>query len=197
MAKKKLLLHVCCAPCAVYVFSVLEKEYDVTGFFYNPNIQPFKEFDFRKKELEKVAKIRNWNIIYLDHRMPEWFQRIKGFEKEPEKGKRCSLCFHMRLEEAFKYARDNGFDMVTSTLSISPYKVTRQINEEGNRLAETFGVEFLPENFKKQDGYRKGRAMAKELGINQQNYCGCTYSKVEQILKVREREKEREQERER
>ncbi len=188
--KKKLLLHVCCAPCAVYVFSLLEKEYDVTGFFYNPNIHPFEEFEFRRIELEKVAKLKNWKIVYRDHAMKEWFPHMKGLEKEPEKGKRCSICFYLRLEEAFIYAKEHGHEIVTSTLSISPYKVTRQINEEGNKLAAQYGIEFLPENFKSKNGYNIGRQMARELGIQQQDFCGCAYSKAEKMEKMKKKNKQ-------
>lgn len=172
----------CCAPCAVYVVSKLETDYDVTGFFYNPNIHPVAEFQFREKELRRVASLKNWRVVYKGHDMLRWFGMVKGLEKESEKGKRCSVCFRMRLEEAFRYARDNFFDAVTSTLSISPYKVTRQINEEGQRLAEIYGVEFLPENFKKQNGFNIGKKMAMALDIEHQVYCGCVYSKVEKKL---------------
>lgn len=187
MHKKKLLLHICCGPCSVYVFEKLEKEYNVTGFFYNPNIHPAGEYEFRKKELERVAKLKKWKIVYTDHDMENWFQHVKGYEKEPEKGKRCSICFYMRLEKAFEYAAANHFDVVTSTLSISPYKVTKQINAEGEKLARTHGIEFLPENFKKQNGFNIGKKMAMELDIKHQDYCGCTYSKVEKKLKMRGR----------
>ncbi|MCP4156121.1 MAG: epoxyqueuosine reductase QueH [bacterium] len=182
--KKKLLLHVCCAPCAVYVFTLLEEHYDVTGFFYNPNIQPLSEYQFRKEELERLASLKNWNIITENnYDMKKWFSMVEGLEHEPEKGRRCSICFNMRLEESFQYAAANGFDVVTSTLSISPYKVTRQINEEGEKLAATYGVEFLPENFKKKNGYNIGKKMARDLEIKQQNYCGCVYSKIEKEMK--------------
>jgi len=188
MSKKKLLLHICCGSCAVYVFEKLKKEYQVTGFFYNPNIQPLKEYESRKKELERAANIKNWDVVYNEYDMKDWFQQVKGYEKEPEKGKRCSICFHMRLKKTFENAKRNGFDIVASTLSISPYKVTKQINTEGEKLAETFGIEFLPENFKKQNGYIIGRKMAQELGVRHQNYCGCVFSKVEKRLKELKRE---------
>ncbi|MCP4221430.1 MAG: epoxyqueuosine reductase QueH [bacterium] len=188
--KKKLLLHICCAPCAVYVLSLLDKKYDVTGFFYNPNIQPYGEYLFRQKELETLAGLQNREIIYTAHDMLEWFEKVKGLEKEPEKGKRCSICFSMRFEKAFLYAKEHNFDMVASTLSISRYKVTGQINTEGQKLAAIHGVEFLAENFKKQDGYNKGKKMAADLGIVSQDYCGCVFSKVEKKLRERKRAKQ-------
>ncbi|UCH92410.1 MAG: epoxyqueuosine reductase QueH [Candidatus Aminicenantes bacterium] len=181
--KKRLLLHVCCAPCAVYVYQKLSEDYDVTCFFYNPNIQPAREYQSRKKELERIASMNQWDVLYGDYDLNRWFQQVKGHEKDPERGERCSICFHMRLEKAFEYARTKGFDTVASTLSISPYKVTRQINAQGEKLSRTFDIEFLPENFKKQNGYHIGKKMAVEMGIKHQVYCGCLYSKAEKKRK--------------
>lgn len=185
--KKKMLLHMCCAPCAVYVVEQLRADYDVTGFFYNPNIQPKKEYDFRVVEVQKIAERLGWDVIVGDYDMKEWFAAVKGLEHEPERGKRCSVCFRMRLRKTFELARDRGFDIVTSTLSISPYKATKQINAEGEALSKEFGIEFLPENFKKQNGFNIGKKMAMDLGIQHQNYCGCVFSKVEKILRERQK----------
>lgn len=178
---KKILLHICCAPCALYVFEKLRNEYDVTGFFYNPNIHPQKEYEFRKDELKRIAEIYNWNIVYADYDMKDWFSFIKGYEKEPEKGKRCSLCYNFRLQKTFNYASKKGFGIVTSTLSISPHKNTDQINTEGFKLSEKYGIEFLGESFKKKNGYNIGREMGKKVNVKRQDYCGCSYSKVERI----------------
>ena len=183
--RKKMLLHMCCAPCAVYVVEQLREEYDVAGFFYNPNIQPRKEYDFRVAEVRKIAERLGWDVIVGDYDMMEWFAAVKGLEHEPERGKRCSVCFRMRLRKTFELARERGFDIVTSTLSISPYKATKQINAEGEALSREFGIEFLPENFKKRNGFTIGKKMAMEMGIQHQNYCGCVYSKVEKILRER------------
>jgi len=182
---KKILLHSCCASCTVYVHHILTKNYEVTCFFYNPNIHPSKEYESRKEEMKRIAALKNWRVIYGEYEMKEWFQLIRGHEKDPERGPRCSLCFHMRLEKTFTKARELGFDCVTSTLSISPYKVTRQINEEGEKLSRIYGIEFLPENFKKQNGYQVAKKMTMDLDIIHQNYCGCTYSKVERTLKIK------------
>ncbi len=180
----------CCAPCAVYVVQKLQETYEVAGFFYNPNIHPQREYEFRKGEVEKIARKLGWAVFYGDYDMKEWFLLVKGLEIEPERGRRCPLCFHMRLRKTFELASREGFGAVASTLSISPYKVTRQINAEGLKLAEAFGIRFLPENFKKQDGCRIGRRMALDLGIRHQNYCGCAYSKAERILREAGRKKE-------
>jgi predicted adenine nucleotide alpha hydrolase (AANH) superfamily ATPase len=183
--KKKLLLHICCAPCGVYVFEELRRQYEVTGFFSNPNIHPRKEYEFRKEELEKIAGNHGWEIIYGDYTPREWFTTIKGTEKEPERGKRCSLCFYLRLKKTFELAKERGFDIVASTLSISPHKVTSQINEQGIKLSREYRIEFLPKNFKKKNGYQIAREMANEQGIKHQDYCGCVFSRVEKILKTR------------
>ena len=183
--KRKLLLHICCAPCAVYVFEKLNREFDVTGFFYNPNIHPREEYEFRKAEISKISRRHHWKTLYGKYDMNDWFQCIKGHEKQPERGSRCPICFRMRLKKTFDQARKDGHDIVATTLSISPYKVTRQINNEGIRLSREFGIEFLAENFKKQDGFNICRKMAHEQGIKHQDYCGCVYSRVEKILKTR------------
>ena len=177
--KKKLLLHVCCAPCVVYVVRKLSREYDVTCFFYNPNIHPAREYRFRKKELERVAALEQWKVVYEDYDIKDWFRQVKGHERDPERGERCSICFRQRLAKTFAYAKANGFALVASTLSISPYKVTSQINIQGEKLSREFGIEFLPESFKKQDGFNIGKKMALALGIKHQDYCGCVYSKLE------------------
>jgi predicted adenine nucleotide alpha hydrolase (AANH) superfamily ATPase len=183
--KKKLLLHICCAPCGLYVFEKLSREYRVTGFFYNPNIHPRREYQFRQRELERIARIHNWDIIYGNYEMKEWFSLVRGLEKEPERGRRCSICFYMRLKKTFQLAQEREFDVVASTLSISPHKVTAQINREGLNLSREFGIPFLPENFKGNNGYPQARRMSREQGIQHQNYCGCVYSRVERILHLR------------
>ena len=129
--KQKLLLHVCCGPCSLYVLQKLQADFAVSGFFYNPNIQPFREYEFRRLELAKIAEKFAWPMVYAAYDMREWFAAIRGLEREPERGRRCPVCFRFRLEKAFLYAREHGFDVVASTLSISPYKVTAQINEQG------------------------------------------------------------------
>lgn len=182
---KKLLLHICCAPCSVYVIEKLRVEYDVTGFFYNPNIHPEKEYNFRVEETGKVAEKLKWKVIIAEYDLKNWFTRVKGHEKDPERGERCSICFNMRFEKAFEYAKNNGFDIVASTLSISPYKVTDQINREGFRLSKKYGIDFLPENFKKKDGFKTGKIMSQNLGIIHQDYCGCVFSRQDRFRRTK------------
>lgn len=183
--KKKLLLHVCCGPCSPHVLQTLRDDFLVSGFFYNPNIQPFREYEFRRLEVARLAEKLEWQVVYAPYEMMEWFAAVRGLEREPERGRRCLLCFRLRLEKAFHHAREHGFDAVASTLSISPYKVTAQINEQGLALAREYGVEFLAENFKKHDGWRAACQQAAALGVQHQNYCGCVFSKAERLLRLR------------
>lgn len=183
--KKKLLLHMCCAPCAVYVIELLKPEYEVTGFFSNSNIHPEEEYRFREEEIGRLADIKDIELYCDEYNCAEWYEAVKGLENEPEKGKRCSVCFAFRFRKAFEYAAANGFDTVASTLSISPYKSTAQINLEGEKLAEEFGIGFLGENFKSGNGFIKGRDMSRELGMYHQNYCGCSFSLEERNRRVK------------
>lgn len=183
--KKKLLLHICCGPCSLHVMQKLQADFEVSGFFYNPNIQPFREFEFRRLELAKIAEKLAWPMVWAAHDMREWFAAVRGLEREPERGERCSVCFRRRLEKTFAYAGEHGFDCVATTLSISPYKVTAQINSQGLALAQKYGIAFLPENFKKNNGFLLACRQAEALGVKHQDYCGCVYSKVERLLHLR------------
>ncbi|MDD8011957.1 MAG: epoxyqueuosine reductase QueH [Acidobacteriota bacterium] len=183
--KKKLLLHVCCGPCSPHVLQQLRADFAVGGYFYNPNIQPFREYEFRRQEVARLAEMLDWPMAFGPYDMREWFAAVRGFEREPERGRRCPLCFRYRLEQTFRHAREQGFDVVASTLSISPYKVTAQINEQGALLAKKYGIAFLAENFKRNDGYGAARRQAAVLGIKHQDYCGCVFSKAEKLLRLR------------
>jgi len=183
--KPKLLLHVCCAPCSLYVLQKLAADFAVSGFFYNPNIQPFREFEFRRRELAKISENFAWPMIWAEYDMREWFAAVRGLEREPERGRRCLVCFHFRLEKTFRYARDHGFAWVASTLSISPHKVTAQINSQGLALSQKYGVAFLAENFKKKNGFLISCRQAEALGVKHQDYCGCVFSKAQRLLRLR------------
>ena len=164
----------------------MKKEYDVTGFFYNPNIHPKKEYMFRLEEAKKISEKLNWKMIYGEYDLKRWFEVTKDHGSDPERGERCTICFNMRFDRAFKFAVENDFEYVASTLSISPYKVTDQINREGVKLGAMYGVEFLQENFKKKNGYNIGRNMSRALGIVHQDYCGCVYSRRDRRRKTGE-----------
>ncbi len=183
--RKKLLLHICCGPCSLYVWRKLQADFEVSGFFYNPNIQPFAEHEFRRLELVKITEKFAWPVVYAPYDLRDWFAAVRGLEREAERGARCPVCFQFRLEKVFQHAREHGFGTVASTLSISPSKLTAQINEQGEALAEKYGVAFLPENFKKKDGFLISRKEGRALGVRPQDYCGCVYSKVERMLSRR------------
>ncbi len=170
---KKILVHTCCAPCAAYCFEKLSSEgYEVTGFFYNPNIHPESEYEKRKAELSKL----DYNIIILDESPQVWHEAVKGFEREPEGGGRCGICFDLRLDKTAVYAKENGFDFFTTVLTVSPHKNSAVINQIGKELEKKHKIEFLEENFKKREGFRRTMEFSKEHGFYKQNYCGCVYS---------------------
>lgn len=183
--KPRLLLHICCATCSLPVMQKLQADFAVSGFFYNPNIQPSREFEFRRLELAKIAEKSAWPIVWPAHDMPEWFAAVRGLEREPERGGRCLVCFRFRLEKTFRHASEHGFAWVASTLSISPHKVTAQINGQGTALAQKYGIAFLAENFKKNNGFLAACRQAEALGVKHQDYCGCVYSKAERLLRLR------------
>ena len=173
----KMLLHVCCAGCSPYVIDLLQQEYDVTCLFYNPNIHPEGEYQLRISEVRKLANEHDIVLLNGTYDADEWFARAQGLEHEPEGGRRCEMCFRMRLERTAQFACENDFDTFTTTLTISPHKNADTINSIGNEMAEKYGVHFKESNFKKKDGFKKTTALCKELGLYRQDYCGCVYSK--------------------
>ena len=150
--------------------------FDVTLFYHNPNIHPQEEYLKRLEELRKYAEKYDLKLIETDYEPEVWHNYIKGYEKEPEGGKRCFLCYKLRLETTAKYAAENGFDYFTSTLSISPHKNAAKINEIGKELAEKHKLNFIEADFKKQDGFKKACELSRKEGFYRQEYCGCAYS---------------------
>ena len=194
--KKRLLLHCCCAPCSSATLERLQAEYDVDIYYYNPNIQPEEEFRRRAGEEERfVAEFRpdgGVKVIVAEYE-PERFEEIaRGRESLPERGERCYLCYEMRMRRTAEYAREKGYDLFTTSLSISPYKNAGWINEIGARLAQETGVGFLHSDFKKQNGYARSIALSKEYGLYRQDYCGCRFSRAERDRKVAARRAEEE-----
>jgi epoxyqueuosine reductase len=176
---KRLLLHICCAPCALVPLERLRPGYDVSGFFYNPNIHPAAEYRFRTTELQTVSGKLDQPVIWGEYDFRSWFNRIRGLEGEPERGRRCDLCFRMRLERTFVQARDDRFEVVTTTLTSGSQKEAARINRIGNELAARFKIDFLAADFKKRGGVELTRRRVRELGVRVQNYCGCVYSLVD------------------
>lgn len=174
--KPKILLHSCCAGCTAYVSKLLEKEYAVTSYFFNPNIQPFSEYEKRCAELKKYCQKIETPFIEADYEMDKWQELIEGFESEPEKGERCLICYAMRLEKTAEFAREHGYDYFATTLSVSPHKLADRINQFGNKITRMYGVKFHEADFKKNDGYKQACAISRAENFYRQNYCGCVYS---------------------
>jgi len=154
----------------------MEKELQPTLFFYNPNIHPKSEYEKRIEEIKKWAELKGFELIVADYDVESWMELMRGLENEPEGGERCLKCYEMRLKKVAKYAKENGVELVTTTLTISPHKKAEVINRIGQEVCEKFGVKYWDSNFKKQDGYKKSCELSEELGFYRQNYCGCVYS---------------------
>ena len=150
--KKKLLLHSCCGPCSSYVISYLTNYFDITILYYNPNIYPYDEYLKRKEEqiklIKEIDKSNNVDILDCDYDNENYEELIKGLEKEPERGKRCYVCYRMRMEKTASTAKDNGYDYFCTTLSVSPYKNALWINEIGRELEDKYKVKWLYSDFK-------------------------------------------------
>ncbi|MFA6526602.1 MAG: epoxyqueuosine reductase QueH [Candidatus Buchananbacteria bacterium] len=174
--KPKLLFHVCCAPCSGLLSRELAQRFDITVYFDNPNIWPEEEFLKRAEEAEKYFKSQRINFIITEWDHAEWNKLAKGLEHEPEKGKRCKLCYDYRLKHAAEFAAQNGFDYFTTSLLISPWKDDRALRNLGLAQAKKYGIKFLADDFQADGGYDKSRIFAKEQGFYRQKYCGCEYS---------------------
>ena len=175
--KKKLLLHCCCAPCSSYSFLFLKDKFDITAFYYNPNIMPKEEHDKRLAELKRLIKEMNLDINVIEEYDNSFLEAIKGLEDEPERGSRCTVCYELRLRKCANVAKNLGFDLFSTTLSISPYKDAKRLNEIGYKLEGEIGVEYLYLDLKKNDGYKKSIELSKKYNLYRQNYCGCIFSK--------------------
>lgn len=185
--KPTLLLHACCAPCSSYVIEYLNKYFDITIYYYNPNIYPETEYMKRMNELKKFLKETRYNIKFIeeDYIPDEYYKNIKGLEKLGERSERCYNCYKLRMEKACKFAKNNNFDYFTTTLSISPYKNSVWINEIGEKLSNKYNIKYLYSDFKKKNGYKRSLELSKEYNLYRQDYCGCVYS-LEERRKVNE-----------
>lgn len=190
----KLLLHSCCAPCSSYVLEYLSQFFDITVFYYNPNIAPPSEFDFRSKEQQRlIGELpQKHPIHYIEGKYDSdvFYAMAKGLEQAPEGGERCKKCFEMRLGESAKMAKDGDFDYFTTTLSISPHKNAQLLNEIGELLAQDFGVAYLHSDFKKKNGYRRSCELSNIYDMYRQDYCGCIFSKMETEARLKTKETE-------
>ena len=176
--ESRILLHSCCAPCEGEVLeTLLYSDIQPTVFFYNPNIHPQEEYEIRKEENIRFCEKLGFNFIDADYDKDNWFDRIKGQEDEPERGARCTTCFDMRFEVTAQYAKENGFDLISSTLGISRWKDMKQINGCGARATSTYQeVSYWDFNWRKQGGSSRMLELSKREEFYQQEYCGCVYS---------------------
>jgi len=185
-SKPSLLLHCCCSPCASYVLECLVQDYKTTLLFYNPNIEPREEYDKRRDEIYRLLE-----IIALDKRVGNslptfevklleceydntvFESAVLSLRNEPEGGKRCRVCFELRLEETARRARAGEYDIFATTLSVGPHKDAELINEIGRKISDELGVEYLSSNFKTNDGFKRSVELSKKYGLYRQRYCGC------------------------
>jgi predicted adenine nucleotide alpha hydrolase (AANH) superfamily ATPase len=169
---KRVLLHTCCGPCATYCIEKLQPDYSVVLYYANSNIDTEMEFNRRSADAERLAGHYRISLIVDPYDHAAWLRAIAGYEAEPEKGNRCGLCFGFNLERAALYAEAHGFDGFTTTLTVSPHKVSRQIFA----AAEPFAG-FLPFDFKKGGGFQRSLELAQRYGLYRQDYCGCEFSR--------------------
>jgi len=175
--KKKLLLHTCCAPCSPHVIELLKGEFEITAYFYNPNIHPLEEYKRRLEEMEQFCNKIGVELIIGSYDVDHWFHITQGMEAEKERGKRCEFCFQMRLGKAAHIAQRNKFQHFTTTLTVSPHKNAMVINQIGRELQRKYPVTFYEADFKKHDGFKNSCELGKKHDFYRQNYCGCVYSK--------------------
>lgn len=178
-----LLLHACCAPCSSYCLENLSQYFSITVLFYNPNISPETEYNKRVDEIRRLIDglpVNNKVSLIEGRYLPsEFYNSVKGLEKEPEGGKRCHVCYELRLREAAITAKELGFDYFTTTLSISPLKDAEKLNEIGKKLSDEYGVAYLYSDFKKKNGYKRSIELSREYKLYRQNFCGCVFSRRE------------------
>ena len=176
-----LLIHACCAPCSSYVIEYLSEYFHINILYYNPNITNPEEYNYRLSEEERLINelpVKNpVKLIKGEYNPKAFIEAVKGLENEPEGGKRCEKCFELRLSEAAKKCKEIGADYFLTTLTISPLKNAEKINEIGNRIADEYGVKYLPSDFKKKNGYKRSIELSEEYNLYRQNYCGCVFSR--------------------
>lgn len=177
----RVLLHSCCAPCSSYVIEYLSRYFYLTILYYNPNISPIDEYEKRKQEqirlIHEMPVGYHVDMVDCDYDNDLYENAIHGLELEPERGNRCTVCFRLRLEKTAQLAKKNHYDYFGTTLTVSPYKNAKLINEIGLELQSKYDILFLIADFKKQNGYKRSIELSKEYHLYRQNYCGCKYSK--------------------
>lgn len=176
-----LLLHSCCAPCSSYVLEYLSQYFQITLYYYNPNIAPESEYHTRvleqKRLIREMPAVHPVRFLEGQYEPERFYEAARGLEEVPEGGERCFRCYELRLREAARTASEQGCDYFTTTLSISPLKNAVKLNEIGEWLGEEFKIAYLPSDFKKKEGYKRSIELSREYGLYRQDYCGCIYSR--------------------
>jgi predicted adenine nucleotide alpha hydrolase (AANH) superfamily ATPase len=176
-----LLLHACCAPCSSAVLERLANHFQVTILYYNPNINDKDEYNKRVDELKKLLELVSAkyqiSLIEGDYHPEEWLEKVRGLENEPERGKRCYVCYEMRLEETAKIAQEKNYPYFCTTLTLSPHKNATWLNEIGEALQNQYETTYLYSDFKKKGGYQRSIELSRRYDLYRQDYCGCIYSK--------------------
>lgn len=174
---ERLLLHSCCGPCSTRCLEALADTFRVTVLYYNPNITDGPEYAKRKSEqLRLLRETGQADFLDCDYLPQEFFDTVQGLEAEREGGARCYRCYALRIGKTARTAKENGYGWFCSTLSVSPHKNAAWLNQLGERYAAEYGVRWLPNDFKKQNGYLRSVELAKQHGLYRQNYCGCIFS---------------------
>lgn len=175
--KPRLLLHACCAPCASACIERINDYFDLTVFFYNPNMDSLKEYEKRAEETKRLCDAFGVNCVVCERDEKSFYSAVKGFEDCLEGGARCEICFRLRLSKTAEYAAMNGYDYFATTLTLSPLKNAELLNEIGEESGKKSGVSYLVSDFKKKGGYLRSIELSREYGLYRQNYCGCVFSK--------------------
>lgn len=183
----RLFLHSCCAPCSSYTLEYLSEYFEITVFYFNPNISPQEEFEKRFSEQERLISLlpakNRITLVKGEYNHSDFLEIARGLEDVKEGGERCFRCYRQRLEKTAQLAAEQGYDYFCTTLSISPLKNSQKINEIGFEVGEKYGVKWLPSDFKKREGYKRSIELSREYDLYRQNFCGCIFSKREAELK--------------
>lgn len=177
----RLFLHSCCAPCSSYTLEYLSNYFDITVYYFNPNISPKEEFDKRfaeqKRLIDSLPAKNPIKLVLGEYNYDDFLQIARGYENVAEGGERCFRCYRMRLESTARIAKERGFDYFCTTLSISPLKNSQKINQIGYEVAQQYGIKWLPSDFKKREGYKRSIELSREYNLYRQSFCGCIFSK--------------------
>lgn len=173
----KILLHTCCIACGASVLEELQANYDPTLYFYNPGIHPREEHDKRLEEAKRFAEHLHYPIIVEKYNHEHWLYLVVGFEHEPERGRRCWICYGDRLKATYKKAKELNFDYFSTALTVSPHKDAKMISKIGLSISRTGDCRFLDQDFKKKNGFKKSIEISRKFNLYRQDYCGCEFSK--------------------